>query len=162
MASGKSTVSEILSSKFNKSVHLRGDIFRKMIVSGREEMSENASDEAISQLYLRYRLSAETAKAYFDNGFSVVLQDNYYGEALKYMLKLLEGYPVRTVVLCPCVAEVEKREKSRNKVGYRGFKISELYESFIKETPRTGYWIDSSDQTPDETVNDILTHFNKI
>ncbi|MDL2264172.1 hypothetical protein LJC31_05920 [Synergistaceae bacterium OttesenSCG-928-I11] len=48
MASGKSTVAELLARRFEKSVHLRGDIFRKMIVSGREEMSEKPSSEALS------------------------------------------------------------------------------------------------------------------
>ena len=80
MASGKSTVAQLLAERLEKSVHLRGDIFRKMIVSGREEMSEDPSEEAVSQLHLRNRLTAETAMAYFDRGFSVVIQDNYYGE----------------------------------------------------------------------------------
>ncbi|MBW4845322.1 MAG: zeta toxin family protein [Lachnospiraceae bacterium] len=39
MASGKSTVAELLASEFGNCVHLRGDIFRTMIVSGRAEMS---------------------------------------------------------------------------------------------------------------------------
>lgn len=82
MASGKSTVAELLASKIAKSVHLRGDIFRTMIVSGRAEMSAQLFDEAIRQLHLRYRLAADAAKTYFDNGFSVVMQDNYYGEVL--------------------------------------------------------------------------------
>ena len=40
MASGKSTVTEILARSLDKCVHLRGDVFRKMIVTGREEMSQ--------------------------------------------------------------------------------------------------------------------------
>ncbi|WP_244671326.1 MULTISPECIES: hypothetical protein [Bacillaceae] len=34
MASGKFTVAELMAKKFKRSVHLRGDVFRKMIVSG--------------------------------------------------------------------------------------------------------------------------------
>ena len=86
MASGKSTVAELLASKLEKSVHLRGDVFRRMIAAGREEMSEEPTQEAIRQLYLRYRLAADAAKTYYDSGFSVVLQDNYYGEALPFMM----------------------------------------------------------------------------
>ncbi len=63
-------------------MHLRGDVFRKMIVSGRVDISTQPSDEAVRQLHLRYRLAADAAKAYYDNGFSVVLQDNYYGEEI--------------------------------------------------------------------------------
>ena len=42
MASGKSTVAERLATRMEKGVHLRGDVFRKMIASGREEMREKA------------------------------------------------------------------------------------------------------------------------
>lgn len=52
-AAGKSTVAEALAKRLDKCVHLRGDIFRKMIVSGREEMWERPSEEALSQLELR-------------------------------------------------------------------------------------------------------------
>ena len=41
MASGKSTVSELLAESLEKCVHLRGDVFQKMIVSGREDMSDS-------------------------------------------------------------------------------------------------------------------------
>jgi len=76
MASGKSTVAQLLASRLEKGVHLRGDLFRRMIVSGRADMSAKPSEEAICQLRLRYRLAADAAKTYYDNGFTVVLQDN--------------------------------------------------------------------------------------
>ena len=38
MAAGKSTVAQQLAERLPKSVHLRGDVFRRMIVSGRAEM----------------------------------------------------------------------------------------------------------------------------
>lgn len=159
MASGKSTVAQLLAERLEKSVHLRGDMFRKMIVSGREEMSEDPSEEAVSQLHLRYRLTAETAMAYFDQGFSVVIQDNYYGEDLNYMMSLLKGYPVQLVVLCPSPEVVKEREKGRGKTGYSGFSVDQLCESFRRETPRIGFWIDNSRQTPQETVEEILECF---
>ncbi|MFR4876758.1 MAG: hypothetical protein ACLUBZ_07600 [Ruthenibacterium lactatiformans] len=93
MAAGKSTTAEASCAEADKCVHLRGDVFRRMISSGREEMSAAPSEEAVRQLHLRYCLTAEAAKTYFDGGFSVVVQDNYYGEALPRMLRLLQGYP---------------------------------------------------------------------
>ena len=53
MAAGKSTTAEALALKLDKCVHLRGDVFRRMISSGREEMSAAPSEEAVRQLYLR-------------------------------------------------------------------------------------------------------------
>lgn len=161
MASGKSTVAELLASRLEKCVHLRGDVFRKMIVSGREEMSDKPSEEAIRQLYLRYQLAAEAAKIYYDNGFSVVIQDNYYGEELKHMLQLLENDSVNVIVLCPSVEAVKAREQNRGKTGYSGFTVEVLYEAFMRETPRIGFWIDTSEQTPEETVDEILRYYGK-
>ena len=161
MASGKSTVAQLLASRMEKGVHLRGDAFRKMIVSGRVEMSENPSEEAFRQLRLRYRLAADAARTYWAHGFTVALQDNYYGEELPRLLDLLKGCPVRTIVLCPDVETVKRREASRCKEGYTGFTVEALYEGFLRETPRIGFWLDNSNQTPEETVEAILKHFGK-
>ena len=156
MAAGKSTVAEILANNIDKSVHLRGDIFRKMIVSGREEMCEHPSDEALNQLDLRYRLTANAAKEYYNSGFTVVVQDNYLGDKLKYFTELLKDYPVYVIVLCPSIEAIEHREKIRGKKGYIGFTVENLYKGFVKDTPRIGLWLDTSDMTPEETVSEII------
>jgi predicted kinase len=159
MASGKSTVAELLASKIEESVHLRGDIFRTMIVSGRAEMSAQPSDEAVRQLHLRYRLATDAAKTYYDNGFSVILQDNYYGEELSRVLDMLGDRRVHVIVLCPNVETVRKRETLRGKVGYIGFTPEALYADFIKKTPKIGFWLDTSEQSPNQSAEDILLHF---
>ena len=156
MASGKSTVAQLLCERLEKSVHLHGDVFRRMIVSGREDMRENPPREALEQLYLRYQLTADAAKMYFDHGFSVVVQDNYYGPALEHMMEFMGEYPVQVVALCPDCETIRRREAGRSKTGYTGFDVEPLYDSFMKETPRTGLWIDSSRLTPDETVDRIM------
>ncbi len=156
MASGKSTVAELLAQRFAKSVHLRGDVFRKMVMNGREEMSEPPTLEALSQLDLRYRLTAEAARQYHRAGFTVVIQDNYYGEKLPYVLNLLAPEPVQAVVLCPDAATIQFRENRRGKTGYHGFSVEGLHQAFMENTPRIGLWIDNSSQTPAETVEQIL------
>jgi len=63
MASGKSTVAQRLAERLPRSAHIRGDVFRRMIINGRAEPAPEpdaaavGSDEAKSQLRLRYRLS---------------------------------------------------------------------------------------------------------
>lgn len=64
MASGKSTVAQF-SERFEKSVHLRGDIFRRMIINNRKEVHPDAGSDELNQLRLRYRLAAQSADAYF-------------------------------------------------------------------------------------------------
>lgn len=132
MAAGKSTVAQLLAERMARGVHLRGDVFRRMIVAGREEMSETPTQGALDQLALRYRLAAQAAKTYCEAGFTVVLQDNYYGRALPEMLELLRGYPVFTVVLCPRAEVVRRREAGRGKTGYTGFAVERLCADFLR------------------------------
>ncbi len=156
MASGKSTVAEALAAQFDKSVHLRGDVFRRMIVSGREEMSQEAGQEAFAQLHLRYKLTAEAAKMYASAGFRVVVQDNFLGKELSTFLDMLKPYTPELFVLCPSIQAVAQREAGRHKRGYVGFTVEDLHRGFMTETPRIGHWIDSSCQTPQQTVDEIL------
>ena len=157
MASGKSTVAELLSTHFDLSVHLHGDIFRKMITSGRVDMSAHPSEEALTQLTLRYRLTAITAKEYNGYGFTTIVQDNYYGDMLTVMLRLLEPAEVRPFVLCPRLDVLRTRLDERVKGGYESFDMEALYHEFTKATPRIGVWIDNSDETPEQTVFRILS-----
>lgn len=156
MASGKSTVAELLAGRFAKSVHLRGDVFRRMIINGRADMSSTPSQEAFGQLNLRYRITALTAKTYAQDGFTVIVQDNYLGEQLEVFLAMLTPEPVQVIVLCPDADAVKAREAGRGKRGYTGFTVEELHTMFMETTPRIGLWIDSTHQTPDETVDAIL------
>ncbi len=156
MASGKSTIGDLLARRFDRAVHLRGDIFRKMVVAGREEMSSSPSPEALAQYTLRCRLAADTAKAYHQHGFQVVLQDNYYGSWLPHMLDMLRPCPVRAVVLCPDADALRRREAGRRKDGYRQFDLEALHQSFMAQTPRLGLWLDTSQLTAEQTVDRIL------
>jgi shikimate kinase len=159
MASGKSTVSELLAKNINRSVHLRGDIFRKMIISGREEMNDEPTEEAFRQLNLRYKIATIVAKKYYENGFNVIMQDNYYGKIVNEMKEFLSPYKPKIIVLNPNIEIIKQREETRNKKGYINFDIKKLHEEFIKETPKTGFWIDTSNITPEETVKIILEYY---
>ncbi|MFD1828890.1 hypothetical protein ACFSJS_04325 [Streptomyces desertarenae] len=77
MASGESTVAQALAERLPRAAHVRGDVFRRMIVSGREEMLPDPSPGALGR-------------------------------------------------------------------------------SLREDTPRLGLWLDTSDQTPEETVDAIL------
>ena len=54
MATGKSTVADLLAIRLPRSVHIHGDVFRRMVVSGRADMTPNPSPDAMAQLNLRY------------------------------------------------------------------------------------------------------------
>ncbi len=63
-------------------MHLEGDVFRRSIVGGREEMTPDASPEALDQVSLRYRLAAAAAGTCFEAGFTVGLEDVVAGPLL--------------------------------------------------------------------------------
>ena len=60
-------------------MHIRGDVFRKMVVNGRADMTPNPSAEAEAQLHLRYDLASQTADRYAEAGFDAVVQDVIVG-----------------------------------------------------------------------------------
>ena len=156
-AAGKSTVADGLARRFARSVHVRGDLFRRMVVSGRVAMSPNASPDAWAQLRLRYRLAAVTADAWHDAGFTVVVQDVVVGPVLAEQVAAIRSRPLYLVVLAPSPAAVARREAARSKTGYDdGSSIEEFDAGFRATTPRVGLWIDSSTQTPGETVDEIF------
>ncbi|MFE4569775.1 AAA family ATPase [Paenibacillus chitinolyticus] len=156
MASGKSTVAQLLAERFEKSVHLRGDHFRKMIVNDRKEVQPDAEADQMEQLLLRYRLTAQAADTYYSAGFTVVMQDVVVGRVLSDFLSLLEDRPLYVIVLCPGEEEVARREAARSKKGYGEWTVSALNGVLHGETPRVGLWLDSTGLTPEETVDAIL------
>ncbi|MFF7054843.1 AAA family ATPase [Streptomyces griseorubiginosus] len=157
MAAGKSTVAQLLAERLPRAAHVRGDVFRRMIVSGRQEYLPGASGEALAQLRLRYRLSAAAADAYAEAGFTAVVQDVVLGDELTAYVRLVRTRPLYVVVLAPDAGTVAAREAGRAKTGYGGaWTVPALDEALRASTPPIGLWLDTSGQTPTETVEAIL------
>ncbi|MCK2214527.1 AAA family ATPase [Actinomadura sp. ATCC 31491] len=58
----------------------------------------------------------------------------------------------------PRAAVVAERERARAKTGYGGGWTPAALDRVLRhETPRLGLWLDTSGQTPDETVAEIIT-----
>jgi chloramphenicol 3-O-phosphotransferase len=156
MASGKSTVAGLLAERFERGVHVEGDLFRRSIVTGRVEMTPDAAPEAVEQLRLRYRLAAAAADAYHQAGFAVALEDVVAGELLDEYTSMIRSRPCHVIVLMPSVDVIAAREAGRGDKGYTRWKVEELYEVFAATTPRVGVWLDTSRQTAEQTVDEIL------
>jgi hypothetical protein len=156
MAAGKSTIGEVLAQRFARGVHLRGDVFRKMIVRGRDPITPELGDEALRQLDLRQRIAASVANDYWRDDFTVVLQDIYAGPALSNVVGRLEISPLYVVVLNPRPDAVSTRASQRGKSGYGAWDVAAFCASFEAETPRIGLWLDTSELSPDESVDEIM------
>ena len=159
MASGKSTVAQLLAERLPRSVHLRGDSFRRMIVSGREEFTPQPTAEATAQLRLRYQASATVADLYAQAGWTVVVQDVVLGEHLEPYFDAVTTRPLYLVVLAPTPEAIAAREADRPKSGYGGpWTVDMLDDALRRETPHRGLWLNTSHQTPDQTVDQILVN----
>ncbi len=156
MASGKSTVAQALAERLPKAAHVRGDVYRRMIVSGGVEYEPGAGGEAEAQLALRYGLSASTADAYARAGFTAVVQDVILGEQLKTYVDLVRTRPLHVIVLAPRPDVVAAREAGRGKTGYGAWTVQDLDTGLRETTPRLGLWLDSSEMSVEETVDAVL------
>jgi hypothetical protein len=162
-ASGKSTVADLLARRFERGVHVRGGQFYRWAVRGWVHVGQPGGDddEGRRLLGLRYRLSSLAADEYAAAGFTTVVQDNIYGPDVEAWLDRIAARPRHLVVLRPSVALVEQRDEERRrshgKVAYRGGFTPAENDAHLAATRRDlGLWLDTSEQTPEETVDEIL------
>jgi hypothetical protein len=60
------------------------------------------------------------------------------------------------VVLAPRPEVIAAREEARGKTGYGEWAIAEFDQELRDNTPRVGLWLDTSEQAPADTVDEIL------
>jgi predicted kinase len=160
-ASGKSTVADLLARQFERGVHVRSGEFYRWALSGWVHHDDERESEARRFLNLRYRLSAHVADEYCAEGFTTVVQDNLYGDDVGTWLQRVTSRPRHLVVLRPTVETVRQREAQRRqssgKVAYRdgGISIEEL-DRQLSTVLKIGLWLDTSAQSPEETVREIV------
>ncbi len=161
-AAGKSTVADLLVRQYDRGVHVRGGQFYRWAVRGWVHPLGDVHDpEARRLLDLRYRLSAMTADQYCAEGFTTVVQDNIFGNDVAGWLDQVKTRPRHLVVLRPSIAVVTSRDAERRrtlgKIAYRpGEHTIEQLDAAVRTTPRMGLWLDTSGQTPQQTVDEIL------
>lgn len=161
-ASGKSTVADLLARRFDRGVHVRGGQFYCWAVRGWVHVGDPDEREARRLLDLRYRLSALVANEYAAAGFTTVVQDNIYGADVERWLDAISAGEKHLVVLRPTIHVVEARDAHRQrtigKVAYRGGFTPAINDQHVASTRQDlGLWLDTSDLSPEETVDVILT-----
>lgn len=160
-ASGKSTVADLLASRFRRGVHVRGGQFYRWAVRGWVHVGDTDESEARRLLDLRYRLSATVADEYAAAGFTTVVQDNIYGVDVERWFSMIQATSKHLVVLRPRVDVVAARDAERQrtigKVAYRDGFTPTINDTYVGATRRElGLWLDTSEQSPEETVEQII------
>jgi chloramphenicol 3-O-phosphotransferase len=159
---GKTTVAGLLARRFARGVHVSADVLRKMVVSGRLDPEADGvtretpevTGEAGRQLRLRLRNMCLVGRSFYDAGFTAVLEDIIHGERLLELCDDLRDVPFFFVMLCPDKAAVREREHGRGSKLYLEWEW--LTESMAASEPKLGLWLDTSKQTAEETVDEIM------
>jgi chloramphenicol 3-O-phosphotransferase len=162
-AAGKSTVARLLAQRFERGVHIEADVLNQMIVTGRVLPEEPGvmPPEAERQLRLRLHNACLLAKSFLDAGFTPIIDDIIVGERYDELKSELVGVRLDLVVLAPSPDVVAaKRDAGRGK-RVLGEKWARYLDDALRETMADeGIWVDSSDQTPEETVDEIVRRLN--
>lgn len=154
--SGKTTVAEALSRRLAKSAHVPVDFFRKMIKSG--YASPHHWDEEVERQYaLAKKNAASTALILANAGFTVIIDDIVHQGWLREWRENLQGIDPILIVLQPDLDKAKARNVSREIWTVDETIIENLHRAMSHNTPERGWIvIDNTDQTVDETVNEIL------
>jgi chloramphenicol 3-O-phosphotransferase len=167
-AAGKSTIAPLLAARLGPpAATLDGDVFYNGVVAGAEVMTPEPSAEALRQLELRYDASALVAQHYADAGFDFVCSDIMLGKHVAKWFAALRGVETYLVVLIPSVESIVEREIARGgNNSYRDWGDSledgvRSLQAGLAEIPRRGLWLDTTGQTPEQTVTAILADLDK-
>lgn len=128
-------VGAALARSFERAVAIDGAVFDHMVVAGRDPYREPPRAEQLRQLFLRWSAAIATAETYQLEGFDAVISDTVLGDHLEDFLDLVSPETLHLVVLLP--------------------------ERLDRRTPRWGLWVDSSEQTVDETVTTVLSRLEE-
>ncbi|MDQ0375539.1 AAA family ATPase [Cellulomonas humilata] len=158
MAAGKSTVADALARSFPLAAHVRGDMFRRFVVSGQASMDPPLSAVGRTQLDLRHSLAAQAADTYAAAGITAVVQDILLGPDLERFTAQVRTRPCYAVVLTPDAATLADRDAARHKRGY-GAWTPEKFAAAARETPG-GLHVDTTGWTVAETVRHVLDHLD--
>lgn len=157
-AAGKSTVARLLAGRFQRGAHVEGDALHHMIISGDESVQKpgEPQGEAARQYYLRLKQMCLVGRSFFEAGFTVALDDIVIGESWRYVESHLVDLPVSLVVLAPRVSVVaHQRDLQRAKSPLGAEWAVYLDRSLRANMSGVGLWLDTSEQTPEETVDEI-------
>jgi predicted kinase len=152
---GKSTVAQVLARRFDRGAWVSADTLQRMIVSGgRWPEGAAMSGDAERQLALRLTHACLLGRSFVAAGITAVVDDIVIGTRLDQLMIELAGQRFVFVMLTPRLEVVRAREQGRGTALWEQW--AWLDDELRTRTRRIGLWLDTSDQTPDETVDAVL------
>lgn len=150
-AAGKSSVSKALAEKFPKSAYLDIDSFKDMIVGGNVAPWDPKGPE---QFKLMEKNFLAVTKNFLEEGHVVILDYVFNDEQVNKYNELFGD--VHGFLLLPSIESLKKRDLERDPSGEMQERIEVLYPQFANTEHPVLKVIDSSNQTLNETVEEIF------
>lgn len=165
-AAGKTTVGRALGELLPRAIHVDGDTIQRLVVSGSITPSGiPPSPGAVEQLWLRYRAALSISALYRRAGFDAVLTDNIFEAGWRQFLTLAyesePASPMAAVMLTPSLDVIKARYDERPGGGYTDSMTLESLAEAVARTERIGLWLDTSEQTPEESATEILRRLDE-
>lgn len=152
---GKSSITKALAQKFERSAVIEVDKLRRLVVGGYIRPWPH-NEETELQLFLGAKNTCDMANNFLEKGFNVFIDDvigrkrfNQYSESFK-------GKNFKVFLLLPSLEQLLRRFDERGKDDDLRQRTIDLHEKFSKTKNEINWTvIDSSDQTLEETVEEI-------
>jgi predicted kinase len=159
---GKTTVSRLVAERLPRAAQVDVDVFGLMLVSGRANMIDeqgrwNPGSDGLAQLRLRATNACSTADNFVEAGFTPVVDTVVETRAeLGYFLDRLRARPLMLVILCPPLAVARHRNATRAAETRVAYDVAPLARNQERELGDLGWWLDSGEQTPEQTADLIV------
>lgn len=150
-SAGKSSVSKALAEKFPKSAYIPVDDLKNMIVGGNVAPWDPGGPK---QFKLVEKNFLSLTRNFLDEGLVVILDYVFNDEQIKKYDELFGD--VHGFLLLPSIEVLKKRDLERDPTGEMQKRIEVLYPEFANIEHNVLKVIDSSNQTLDETVEEIF------
>lgn len=155
MGSGKSSTSQALAKRFDRSAVIEVDKLRAMVVGGFVRPSPY-NEEVELQLSLAAKNACQIASNFLENGFSVFIDAQVGRKLLKQYSEYFRDTDFKIFLLLPSLESLLERYDKRGDYPELRERTIELYKLYTdKKDSLNCETIDSSNQTLEETTDQI-------
>ena len=157
---GKSSTSALLAQQLEKAAHIEADRIQELIISGAEHPTiDGASPKAIDQLQLRLRNSVLLAKSFSESGFTAIVDDIVHGNRFDQLVEDLQKESFYFIVLLRDLETLKQEWRDMDSPFAESWDW--IDEDLRKNTPRVGLWLDTTNSTLTEVVEQILVRLEE-
>lgn len=149
---GKSTISEKLAMKLEKSAYIEGDLIYHMIKSGYIQPWKDKGE----YINLCWENFFSLTNNFISRNIDVVIDYITFPENLNYFRKINKDINIKYVVLTAKKEEIIKRDNKREKEYRMGRRVLELINEFEEKGIDEKFKVNTTNQKIEEIVEDIL------